>query len=196
MFGVDILFNYVGDISSLAHDIILKYLKTFDTAIDGTLGNGHDTDFLSKNFKKVYSFEVQKTAVEKYETICPDNVTLINDSHQYLKEYIPEKLDCAIYNLGFLPGGDKSITTNSDSTLKSLISALQMLKDGGIICIAIYTGHEEGKKERDALLSFAEELPKNEFGVMLHSFMNRVNSPMLLIIERNSTFNVHRDNNN
>jgi hypothetical protein len=187
-FGVDMMFNYVGDISNLAHEIIKKYLKCFDTAVDATLGNGHDTDFLAKHFKRVYSFDIQQAAIEKYKTASPENVTLINKSHENLKEHILERPDCIMYNLGFLPGGDKSITTTSSSSLKSLQEAAEIISEGGLICIAIYTGHHEGKLERDAILNFAETLPKRQFGVMLHSFINRANSPMLLIIERNSIY--------
>ncbi len=190
------MFNYVGDISNLAHDIIKKYLKGFDTAVDATLGNGYDTDFLSKHFKKVYSFDIQHSAVEKYRASAPDNVILINKSHENLKEHVAEKPDCIIYNLGFLPGGDKTITTTSISTLISLQKASELINEGGLICIAIYTGHDEGKREKDAILKFAEELPKRQFGVMLHSFINRTNSPMLLVIERNSLIIKNEGDNN
>ena len=50
------MFKYVGDISKISHYIIDKFLENKNIAIDATLGNGYDTDFLSKKFTKVYSF--------------------------------------------------------------------------------------------------------------------------------------------
>jgi SAM-dependent methyltransferase len=180
------LFNYIGDISNIAHDIIKRYLKNFDAAVDTTLGNGHDTDFLSNNFKKVFSFDIQNSAVENYRVKARDNVILLNSSHENLRAFIDCKVDCIMYNLGFLPGGDKSITTVANSTLASLQEALTLLNPGGIISIAIYTGHEEGKREETMILDFVKVLSKRDYGVLLHSFANRINSPMLVIIEKMS----------
>ena len=42
-------------------------------AIDGTLGNGYDTDFLCKRFEKVYSFDVQEEACLNYNIGKIDN---------------------------------------------------------------------------------------------------------------------------
>jgi hypothetical protein len=178
------LFNYIGDISNIAHDIIKRYLKRFDVAVDATLGNGYDTDFLSNNFKKVFSFDIQSSAVENYRVKNKDNVILENRSHENLKEFINCEVDCIMYNLGFLPGGDKSITTTVSSTISSIKEALTLLSAGGIISIAVYNGHEEGKREETAILDFVKNLPKKQFAVLLHSFINRINAPMLIIIEK------------
>jgi SAM-dependent methyltransferase len=178
------LFNYIGDISNIAHDIIKRYLKRFEVAIDATLGNGYDTDFLSNNFKKVFSFDIQSGAVENYRVRNKDNVILENRSHENLKKFVNCEVDCIMYNLGFLPGGDKSITTTVSSTISSIKEALTLLSPGGIISIAVYNGHEEGKREETAILDFVKSLPKNQYAVLLHSFINRINAPMLIIIEK------------
>lgn len=180
------MFKYVGDISELAHDIISKYCKEFKIAVDCTLGNGYDTDFLSEKFCKVYSFEIQKFAVEKYSVKNIGNAVLINDSHDKLAEYVKENPDCIMYNLGYLPGGDKNVTTKKESSLISIQEGLNILKPGGIMTIAIYCGHDEGTIEKEAIVDFSSRLPKKYFGVMLHSFLNRNDSaPMLLVIEKN-----------
>ncbi|MFL0246636.1 tRNA (mnm(5)s(2)U34)-methyltransferase [Candidatus Clostridium stratigraminis] len=180
------MYNYVGDLSNLAHNIIKNYCSEFEIAIDATLGNGYDTDFLSRIFNQVFCFEIQKEAAESYGPRKKENVIIINDSHENILTHINAKVDCVIYNLGYLPGGNKNITTKAESTVESLKKALKILKPGGIISIAIYAGHAEGEKERDKIMQFSNELPKDEFGVMLHTFINRNNkAPMLLIIERN-----------
>jgi hypothetical protein len=178
------MFRYVGEVSILAQKIIKNYMVNFNYAVDATLGNGHDTDFLSNNFKQVYSFDIQKTAVENYISKSKENVKVILDSHEFLDKYIYLKVDCIMYNLGYLPGGDKSITTRSESTIKSLGKAVKLLNENGIVTICMYNGHNEGKKERNIILDFTKLLPKNEFGVMIHSIINRIGAPELIVIEK------------
>lgn len=179
------MYKYVYDISQLAQSIISKYLSNFQCAVDATLGNGYDTDFLTEKFNKVYSFDIQNEAVDNYKKRNKGNVVLINDSHEFFKTYVNEKADCIMYNLGFLPKGNKELTTTAYTTIKSLQEGLDILAPGGIISIAVYIGHEEGMKEKEAVLSFVSKLPKKEFGVMVHYFANRDNAPLLIIIEKN-----------
>ncbi|WP_163192682.1 tRNA (mnm(5)s(2)U34)-methyltransferase [Clostridium thermarum] len=179
------MFRYVNDVSNIAQNIIQNYCRNYDIAIDATLGNGHDTDFLSSLFKRVYSFDIQKQCILKYKAYNRKNVVLINDSHEKIHQYVREEIDCAMYNLGFLPGGDKNITTNYKSTLLSIEDSLTLLKPNGLITIAIYTGHDTGKLEKNHLLHFVKNLPKNTYGVLHHTFLNRHNNPPeLLVIEK------------
>lgn len=179
------MFKYVGGISNIAHNIINTYCEGREVAVDCTLGNGFDCDFLSERFSKVYAFDIQKEAVERYSQKNKLNVLLIEDSHDNLDSYISEGIDVAMYNLGFLPGGDKSITTKSESSVKSIEKSLELLKSGGFITIAVYTGHEEGQRESEAIHKFVTTLPKSIFGVMIHSFANRDSkAPYLIIIEK------------
>lgn len=179
------MFKYVGNISDLSHYIIRNFVLNKEIAIDGTLGNGYDSDFLSQNFKKVYSFDIQEEACIKYREKKLENVEVINDSHHLFKNYIKENVDCIMYNLGFLPGGNKEITTMHTTSLKSIESGLEILNSGGIMTICIYRGHNEGKIEETCILDFLKQLPKNEYGVMTHSYLNRQeNSPLLVIVEK------------
>ena len=178
------MYKYVGDISKISQNIIKNYLENKEVAIDGTLGNGHDTDFLSENFKRVYAFDIQKEACLNYEKKNRENVNVINASHHLFKEYIKEGVDCIMYNFGFLPGGDKNITTLHETSLKSIKEGLDLLKSHGIMTLCIYTGHSEGKKEESFILEYLKELPKNEYGVMVHSFLNRNNAPKLVVVEK------------
>ena len=52
-----------------------------------------------------------------------------------------------VYNLGYLPGSDKLLTTKTSSTLLSVEKALSLIAPNGAISITCYPGHEEGKKE-------------------------------------------------
>ena len=179
------MFKYVGDISKISHYIIDKFLENKNIAIDATLGNGYDTDFLSKKFTKVYSFEIQEEACKNYSERKADNVEVINDSHHLLKKYVNESVDCIMYNLGFLPGGNKEITTMSETSLNSIIEGLELLNHGGLMTICLYRGHVQGKEEESVIIPYLKELPKSKFGVMYHEFLNRSKeAPMLIVIER------------
>lgn len=179
------MFNLVKDISSISHDIIFKYTQNKEIAIDCTLGNGHDCDFLKDVFKRVVAFDIQEIAIENYKAKGYDNVELILDSHDKLDFYVNEKVDCIIYNLGYLPGGDKNVTTVSETTLNSIKQGLNLLKSGGIMTIAVYYGHYEGFLEKTCILNYLETLPKNKYGIMKLEYVNRDNNPpLLLIIEK------------
>ena len=72
------------DLLQLQKQFILNHLGEGDTAVDFTMGNGHDTEFLSKTVGEnghVYAFDVQKQAVESTaanlkKAGCPENYTL------------------------------------------------------------------------------------------------------------------------
>lgn len=178
------MFKYVSDVSILSHNIIKEYVKNKNIAIDATLGNGYDCDFLSSCFKKVYAFEIQKEACEKY-IAKNNNVIIINESHHKIDKFIDEEVDCVCYNLGYLPGGNKEITTLAETSLKSIQLSLNLLSQNGIISIAIYRGHNEGIEEKNCIIQYLTTLPKNKFGVMIHECINRSKeSPLLIIIER------------
>lgn len=50
-----------------------------------------------------------------------------------------------MFNLGFLPGGDKTVTTTYESTVKALGHCLNLLNFNGIVTVALYPGHTAGK---------------------------------------------------
>lgn len=176
------MFKYVGDVSEIYQNIINNFVEKKLIAIDATLGNGYDTDFLSKNFNKVYAFDIQEKAILSYKEKNIENVSLILDSHENFDKHIKENVDCIVYNLGYLPGSDKSITTKKDSTLKSLSNGLNLLSENGLMIIALYSGHEEGKEEKEAVLSYCKNLSKKNFGVIYQQFLNRTNNPPSLVI--------------
>lgn len=178
------MFKYVSDVSILAHNIIKSYVEDKNVAVDATLGNGYDCDFLSSNFKKVYAFEIQKEACEKYID-KNNNVKIINESHHKIDEFINEEINCICYNLGYLPGGNKEVTTLAETSLKSIQISLDLLAKNGVMAIAIYRGHDEGKEEENCILKYLRTLPKNKYGVMLHECINRSNiAPLLVIVEK------------
>jgi predicted methyltransferase len=145
-----------------AHRLIRESIKAGDVVIDSTVGNGHDTRFLAELVGPqghVYGFDIQQLALERVKNdlheLGFDHVTLIHDSHSQMKLHIPlnfcNKISAIMFNLGYLPGGNKSVITQSESTRLAVSSSIELLADGGILTIIAYRGHEGGKEEHDAI---------------------------------------------
>ena len=151
---------------------------------------------------QLLAIDIRQTAIEHTRTrlieagflpqIDRGEIELVLDSHEALFERMAgcdrssETGACLImFNLGYLPGGDKGITTEVGSTMSAVRSALQLLAVGGLLCITMYSGHEAGKKEKQALLAFAEELDSRSFHVSYISMINQQNDPPeILLISR------------
>ncbi|GJT57964.1 S-adenosyl-L-methionine-dependent methyltransferases superfamily protein [Tanacetum coccineum] len=50
---------------------------------------------------------------------------------------------CA-FNLGYLPGGDKTLITKSDTTRLAMEVASRIVASGGLISMLVYVGHPGG----------------------------------------------------
>ena len=64
-----------------------------------------------------------------------------------------------MFNLGYLPGGDKSLVTRPDTTLPALRAALDLLAPGGLVSVVAYPGHFGGAEESEAVEAFLRDLP-------------------------------------
>ncbi|WP_160724063.1 class I SAM-dependent methyltransferase [Bacillus sp. USDA818B3_A] len=184
---------------------ILPFAKTLlknaispgDIVVDATLGNGHDTLFLADlvgETGKVYGFDVQQEAIEAtkkrlIENHLLDRVTIFHAGHEHVSVKIPDvengKITGAIFNLGYLPGGDKSIVTHSESTIAAIEQLLAIMAPKGIIVLVIYHGHEQGAVERDDLLEYCQKLDQKKAHVLRYQFINQQNNPpFILAIEK------------
>jgi hypothetical protein len=164
-------------------------VKDGGTYIDFTMGNGHDTVYMAKKCVsgKVYSFDIQPEALdvtrERLNSELPgwDNVSLICDSHDNFERYIGQNtaLDGGIFNLGYRPGGDRKVTTRLDSTMTALRKAVTRLSVGGVIVVVVYSGHEEGVREGQAVLDFAEKQDRGSYDCLLHRLVNIPDAPYI-----------------
>lgn len=160
-----------------------------DTVVDATCGNGHDTLFLSGLVPdgKVYSFDIQPEAIESAQQKTKDatNIEYILDSHANIDSYIKDPIKVAMFNLGYLPQGDKSITTLPTSTIEAIDKLHKQLEVGGRIIIVVYHGHPEGRNEKDALLSHLQQYDQKHSQVLQYQFINQANhAPFLIVIEK------------
>lgn len=179
-----------------AHALVNACLKSGDCALDGTAGNGHDTLCLARcvgKTGKVWAFDVQpqalaNTAARLEEAGERSQVELVQTGHETLADYVNRPLAAAVFNFGWLPGGDKSITTQAHTSIRALSAALALLKPGGLLLAVLYPGHEAGSKEADAVEQWAAALPQNEYSVLKYGFINQINRPpYLLAVEKKHT---------
>lgn len=155
----------------------------YEVTLDATVGNGYDTKILSERSKKVYAFDLQEEAImSTKEKNDFKNVIFIHDNHKNIATYIPEKLDLVVFNLGYLPGGDKSIVTQVESTLCAVKSAMDLLKNGAKILITSYSGHLGGEEEQAELIKFINTVDSKIYYTFLFTHVNGKNSPAKLII--------------
>ena len=179
------------DLLDLQKHFILTHLKEGDVAVDFTMGNGHDTEFLSKTVGPnghVYAFDVQKqalesTAVHLVEAGCPENYTLILDSHHKVKDYVKTPIKAGMFNLGYLPGSDKSVTTMRETTLPAIQAAIELMDRDAIILVAVYPGHAEGEAEGKMVCEYLSSLSRYKVCATRINILNSPTSPFFIIIE-------------
>lgn len=172
-----------------SHLLLKKNITEGDLVIDATAGNGHDTNFLAElvgKMGKVYSFDIQKEAITNTKKLLEkknlaDQVQLIHDSHANLDQYLDQKITAAIFNLGYLPGGNKEIITRKESTIPAVEKSIELLQKNAIIIIVIYSGHPGGGEEKKALLDFASDLDHKKFNVLNYKFLNQPGPPPEII---------------
>lgn len=157
-------------------------------AVDATCGRGNDTIWLAARCGRVYAFDIQPEAIAATrETLhaadvsdvpaATPAVTLIEDSHADLAAYIREPIGLIVFNLGYLPGGDKDRTTVAASTLTALQAAADRLAVGGLLSVTMYWGHEAGKAEREVVLSWAAKLDRSIYHCVHTDMLNQPNCP-------------------
>jgi hypothetical protein len=165
-------------------------------AVDATVGNGYDTLFLAHRVGpkgKVLGFDVQKGALAGAREMLKfvgslDRVSFIHDSHSRLANYLPAAtaIQGAMFNLGYLPRGNRQIMTRPDTTVLALRGVLANLAPRGRITILVYRGHEEGILEYVEVRRFLEQLSDDEW--MIEEFVSTSDSPTaprLFRVQRN-----------
>lgn len=181
------------DLLTLQKHFILSHLAPGDTVADFTMGNGNDTLFLSQTVGPaghVYAFDLQEGALAATrrhleENGAPLNYTLICASHHRLKEFIKEPIKAGMFNLGYLPGGvEKGITTKRATTLPAVQDALDILAPEGILLVAVYPGHEEGRLEGEMLAAYAATLNRYQICASCFRLLNSPVAPYFFIFEK------------
>lgn len=180
------------------HHFIAQRDWSGKVVVDATAGNGHDTLFLLQQVGRsghVHAFDLQAQAIaqtrqrlEEHQ-IDSQTYTLHHRSHAELAEALPihlkGNLHGVMFNLGYLPGGDKSIITHVDSTLQAIRQALEWIEENGIVTIAAYPGHEGGKLESLEVEQLLSALSPTHFEVQKIAYLNfRPTTPVSYLIRK------------
>ena len=178
---------------ALSHFFLRERVQPGDRVVDATCGNGHDTLFLAQLVGpegRVWAFDVQDGALAAtrallFEEGCLERVELVAAGHERLAEFVREPLRAVIFNLGYLPGGDRQVVTRPENTVAALEQAAGILLPGGIITVCIYTGHPGGAAEGAAVEKWASAMAPRQFNVWTSRQNNRPDTaPYLLLIEK------------
>ncbi|MEG6505149.1 tRNA (mnm(5)s(2)U34)-methyltransferase [Nitratidesulfovibrio sp. 1201_IL3209] len=183
-------------------------------AVDGTAGNGHDTLFLARLVGArgvVHAFDVQpgalaRTAERLAAAGLDGRVALHGRGHEELAAALaaplvmpqatplttpdtggvcPPCVTAAMFNLGFLPGSDRSVITRPDTTLAALDGLLPLLAPGGVVSLHVYAGHPGGADEAAALDRRLAGLDWDRWRVARYEFANKPRNPeRLLLVSR------------
>lgn len=165
-----------------SHTVLENFLTKDHVAVDLTAGNGKDTLFLAERASRVLAMDIQQAAIEKTEAFLKENhvknVALIRDSHENVSRYVDlQAVDVFVMNLGYLPGGDKKITTTWPATMHTLYEILAAMKSGALLSLAIYPGHEEGKVESEGIKEMIGNLDQKVYKVVKITFPNQNHCP-------------------
>ncbi len=175
-----------------------------DLAVDLTAGNGWDSLFLWRRVAplgRVLAFDVQAAALNntakrlreegapvffsKVETLGADpGVRLVEAGHEQVGRCLAEGPRAVVANLGYLPGGDRSLVTRRETTLAALDASLAQLLPGGRLAVIAYPGHAGGREETQAVASLLAALPPNDFEVLALSAANYREAPRLWVAHK------------
>lgn len=179
------------DLLELHKFFIGNHLHAGDIAVDFTMGNGHDTVYLSKAVGPdgfVYAFDIQEQALASTQERlvaegCPDNYRLILDSHSNVKKYVDVPFKAGMFNLGWLPGGDKSVTTLRETTLPAIRDAIDLMDRDAILNIAVYPGHAEGDAEGKMIQEYLASVSRHRICATMVKILNSPTSPYFIVVE-------------
>lgn len=158
-------------LTDLAHQQVAAVAGTGDEVVDATSGNGHDTLELARlvgETGRVYAFDIQQAAIDQTRRRLSrygllQRVTLQLCGHEHLLERLPPEsrgnIAAVMFNLGYLPGGDKKRITRAATTIRGMEQATRCLRPGGVLTVIAYPGHPGGSDELDAVKDWFQHQP-------------------------------------
>ena len=134
---------------SMVHEFLKQYVAPGAFCIDATAGKGRDTALLCRlagDTGRVLAFDIQEKAVTQTKALLAAEglaADVILDSHANMEQYAaPETADCVVFNFGRLPGGDPAVFTRAETSVEAIGAGARLLKPGGVMAIALYSGKE------------------------------------------------------
>ncbi len=174
--------------TALAQEILKPLIRPGDLVIDATAGNGHDTVFLAECVGpegKVLAFDVQEAALDSAKSRVGELgwVEFFHESHAKMAEHAAAgSVTVIMFNLGYLPGENHELTTESNETLAALEVASHLLKAGGVLSVICYPGHPAGAAEAAAVEAWMTGQTANGWRVARYGAVGtRRAAPFLLL---------------
>lgn len=165
----------------LTRNFIQRHKKEVDLALDLTLGRGKDSNFILETYpgSRVLAFDIQEEALDwvKENLKNQDRLQVVLDGHQNLDSYLDQEVDLAMMNLGYLPGGDKTIITKAATTVMAIEKTLEALKVGGLFTLLVYRSHPGAGEEVAAVEDLVRALDQRDYRVQRIEFYNQKNQP-------------------
>lgn len=202
-----ILAEIGGSRVRMAHFFWKNTVRWGDSVIDATCGNGKDSLVLSRlmaetgpnNSGRFFGFDVQAQAIEHTRTRLHDagidmsKVRLYNEGHERMKAVIakeeqestsPLRVKLVTFNLGYLPGGDKSLHTQAHTTVEAVDAASQLIVPGGVVSVILYP-HAAGQQEAASLRQWCKSLSFKDFVITnVMTPLDGETQPSILFITR------------
>lgn len=168
------------------HHMLEAALKPGDVVIDATLGNGWDAALLAKcigSTGTLYGFDIQQVALDVTNVRLREtgvDARLHLAGHETMAEHVDPshkgRVRAVTFNLGYLPGGDKTISTHAETTHAALAAARELISDDGIITLVCYR-HAEGERELALLREYLATWSQDQYTCTETQFVNQQNRP-------------------
>ena len=180
--------NLIKNITEFALYLVQGYVSEGDVVVDATCGNGYDTLRLAQlSPAKLYAFDIQQEAVDATrkrlreagfaEKLKDGAIEVICDSHEHLTDHVKTFIQAAVFNLGYLPGGDHNVFTTPATSIPAIEQGLRLLKPNGLMSLCVYYGGDSGFEEKDALMEYFRTIDSKQYTVLITEFANRPNNP-------------------
>lgn len=173
---------------NLAHNWMKTHIREGALCIDATAGRGFDTAFLCELVGKggrVLAFDIQEEAVVSTKALLDEKglkAEIYLESHTEMKNYAKvQSVDGIMFNFGYLPGGDHSISTCKEDSIKAINVGLELLKQQGVMALCIYHGGDTGFEEKEAIMSYLKTIDSKKYTVIVSEFLNRPNFPPIFV---------------
>ncbi|KAH7557840.1 hypothetical protein JRO89_XS11G0227600 [Xanthoceras sorbifolium] len=190
--------SYIAEAVYCTHRVWKHVVRKGDIVVDATCGNGYDTLAMLKLVADesgtgcVYGLDVQGEALDNTSSLLDETVNraekqlvkLFNICHSKIEEVVPKDTSVRLvaFNLGYLPGGDKTVITKSETTLMALEAAERILIQGGLISMVVYVGHPGGREELETVEAFASRLSVDNWICCKFQMLNRPLAPVLVFL--------------
>ena len=177
----------------LAHLMLRQFVHPGNTVVDATCGNGNDTLLLAELVGatgRVWAFDIQATAIghtarKLVDAGWAERAELVHGGHEAMAERVSDGVGAVVFNLGYLPGGDRTVITRPESTLAAIEQSAALLKPGGILAVTAYPGHDGGDGECAAVDAWAAGCDPRAFHAWRMGQANvPATAPYLILIQK------------